>query len=389
MQTANGKAEEWAFCFWNSHRGLTAGYSRRLVFAMSVHCLSAWIIFLCNVLWLLEPSVGNVPTSKLAMDFLERYNTRATGMSKITTRMSWQYETDLSEINLRQSIESSTKATKFFIEGSDNSSALLTMPDLPKNITRQLMLISRSASPKAEDKLRLLNELQANMTQIYSKGKVYYLDKQTAKRQYLELDPDLINIMAKSRDYNKLLFAWKGWRDAVGPQMKPLYEQFVNIVDLGAREHDWVDNGYFERSHYELGADFKPTLNKAWEEVRPLYDELHAYVRYKLSLHYKNVSVHKPIPAHLLGDMWAQTWDNIFELVNPYPNSSTFDVTSNLRAQNYTVQKMFELAQSFYISIGLDPMPFAFWNMSLFEKPKTRKAVCHASAWDFSDGEVR
>ena len=328
-------------------------------------------------------------TSKAALDFLRRYESRATEMSKTTTRMSWQYETDLNEDNLRRSVQASTKATLFFIEGSNNATSLLEIPGLSKDITRQLMLISRSASPKAEEKLRLLNKLQAEMTGIYSKGKVYYLDKQTKKPQYLELEPGLINIMAKSRDYNKLLFAWKGWRDAVGPKMKPLYKEFVEIVNLGAREHGWVDNGYFERSHYELGSNFKPSLNKAWEEIQPLYEELHAYVRYKLSLVYKNVSVHEPIPAHVLGDMWGQHWDHIFDLIKPFPNTSTIDVTKNLRAQNYTVQKMFELAQSFYISIGLDPMPFAFWNMSLFEKPKNRKVVCHASAWDFSDGEVR
>ena len=328
-------------------------------------------------------------TSKHASKFLHRYEARATEMSKKTTRMSWQYETDLNEDNLRKSVQASTKATLFFIEGSNNATAELTTPGLSKDITRQLMLISRSASPKAEDKLRLLNELQAKMTGIYSKGKVYYLDKQTKKPQYLELEPGLINIMATSRDYNKLLFAWQGWRDAVGPRMKPLYEEFVKIVNLGAHEHEWVDNGYFERSHYELGSNFKPTLNKAWEEIQPLYEELHAYVRYKLSLTYKNVSVDKPIPAHVLGDMWGQHWDHVFDLIKPFPNASTIDVTKNLRAQNYTVQKMFELAQSFYISIGLEPMPFAFWNMSLFEKPKNRKVVCHASAWDFSDGEVR
>lgn len=349
---------------------------------------------LCGILHIREmrltaETVQSNATATLALDFLRGYESAATEMSKTTTRMSWQYETDLNERNLQRSVQATTKASLFFIEGSNNATAVLEESGLSKDITRQLMLISRSASPKAEDKLRLLNELQAKMTGIYSRGKVYYMDKLTKKRQYLELEPGLINIMAKSRDYNKLLFAWQGWRDAVGPEMKSLYEQFVEIVNLGAREHDWVDNGYFERSHYELGSSFKPTLNKAWEEIRPLYEELHAYVRYKLTLTYKNVSVDKPIPAHLLGDMWGQHWDHVLELIKPFPNTDSLDVTKNLRAQNYTVQKMFELAQSFYISIGLDPMPFAFWNMSLFEKPKNRKVVCHASAWDFSGGEVR
>ena len=360
---------------------------------MLIRCYNGWLVLLCSIFHFREiltaETVQGNATSKRVLEFLRRYEITASEMSKTTTRMSWQYETDLNEENLRNSVQASTKATLFFIEGSNNATAVLAMADLSKDITRQLMLISRSASPKAEEKLRLLNELQAKMTGIYSKGKVYYLDKQTKKPQYLELEPGLINIMAKSRDYNKLLFAWKGWRDAVGPNMKPLYKKFVDIVNLGAREHDWVDNGYFERSHYELGSDFKPTLNKAWEDIQPLYEELHAYVRYKLSLTYKNVSVDSPIPAHVLGDMWGQHWDHVFELIKPFPNTSTIDVTKNLRAQNYTVQKMFELAQSFYISIGLDPMPFAFWNMSLFEKPKNRKVVCHASAWDFSDGEVR
>lgn len=56
--------------------------------------------------------------------------------------------------------------------------------------------------------------------------------------------------------------------------------------------------------------------------------------------------------------------------------------------QNYTVQKFFETADDFFKSLNLQGVPELFWENSILEKPNDgRDLVCHASAWDFYDGE--
>ena len=95
------------------------------------------------------------------------------------------------------------------------------------------------------------------------------------------------------------------------------------------------------------------------------------------------MSTDGPIPAHLLGNMWAQSWVNIYDLVEPYKGKPSLDVTANMKKQNYNADKMFRLAESFFTSIGLEPLPSSFYNNSMITKPEGREVICHASAWDF------
>ena len=118
--------------------------------------------------------------------------------------------------------------------------------------------------------------------------------------------------------------------------------------------------------------------------MKPLYDDLHCYVRAGLQKKYGKALVPdgKPIPAHLLGNMWAQEWTNIYPLVEPYPGVSSLDVTRRLEAQHWDARRMVKLGESFYTGLGLDPLPATFWTRSQFTKPRDREVVCHASAWD-------
>ena len=69
-----------------------------------------------------------------------------------------------------------------------------------------------------------------------------------------------------------------------------------------------------------------------------LYKPLHAYVRKKLQLLYPNNEFPETghIPAHILGDMWAQDWTNLIneELIIPYPaRAISVDITQALKEQ--------------------------------------------------------
>ncbi|XP_076440450.1 angiotensin-converting enzyme-like [Babylonia areolata] len=170
--------------------------------------------------------------------------------------------------------------------------------------------------------------------------------------------------------------------------MRELYTQFVSLSNEAMRTLGYADTGEYWKSMYESDT-FEQDIGALFEELKPFYKQLHAYVRRRLKKQYGEdvfpSSGH--IPAHLLGNMWAQEWNALYKLMMPYPNKTALDVTAQMVRQNYTARKIFEVAEEFFVSLGLEPMPEAFWKKSMLEKPKDgRDVVCHASAWDFSNG---
>ena len=141
------------------------------------------------------------------------------------------------------------------------------------------------------------------------------------------------------------------------------------------------DLGELWRSAYDMPpADFEKETDRLWNQVKPLYDDLHCYVRGKLAKKYgaDKVPATGPIPAHLLGNMWAQEWANVYPLVEPYQGQPSLDVTKKLEDQKYDPQKLVRLGENFFTSLGMDPLPKTFWERSQFTKPRDREVVCHA-----------
>ena len=196
-------------------------------------------------------------------------------------------------------------------------------------------------------------------------------------------------ILAESRDPQELLSAWQGWH-SIAPPMRERYARLVELGNRGARELGFADVGAMWRSGYDMPADeFSKELDRLWEQVRPLYVSLHSYARWKLAEKYGKdvVSEDQPIPAHLLGNMWAQDWSYTYPLLAPPGNDKGVDLTGALRARNTDARGMVKYGENFFTSLGFAPLPGSFWERSLFTKPRDRDVVCHASAWsmDFKD----
>ena len=324
----------------------------------------------------LEAALDQAEENK-AKEFLAKYNNITPQEDYKSTVASWNYATNLTDYNKALKTNASLTFSAFYKQMRANASVFNTSK-LSYDTARQIKRITASATPKDEETLRKLTVLEAEMEGIYSTGKV----KDSDGKQ-LELDPDLYEILSTSRDYKRLLFAWKGWRDAVGPDLRHRYKEFVELLNTGARDNGWKDIGEFWRSWYEVD-NLQDMVEGFWNELKPLYQELHAYVRYKLSQGYKEMSPEGPIPAHLLGNMWAQSWVNIYDLVEPYKNQSSLDVTATMVKKGYNATRMFTLADSFFKSIGLEALPVSFYEKSMITKPKDRDVICHASAWDFA-----
>ena len=312
-----------------------------------------------------------------AKEFLKKYNNETRHADYKSTVRSWNYATNITDYNSKLKTNASLAFSEFY-KGMRENASKFDVSKLSYDTKRQIQFITSSATPKDEAVLRRVTELESTMEGIYSTGKV-----KDGDGKMLALNPDLYGILATSRDYDRLQFAWKGWRDAVGPKLRPLYKEFVKLKNQGARDNGWKNIGEYWRSWYEVD-DLQSMVEGFWNKLKPLYEELHAYVRYRLSQKYSKMKKTGPIPAHLLGNMWAQSWVNIYDLVEPYKGKPSLDVTANMVKQNYTALKMVQLAESFFISIGLEPLPKSFYNLSLISKPDDREVICHASAWDFS-----
>jgi peptidyl-dipeptidase A len=190
--------------------------------------------------------------------------------------------------------------------------------------------------------------------------------------------------MANSRDAGELLMAWRGWH-SISPPMRDDYARYVTLANKGARQLGFADNGAMWRSKYDMPPDaFAREMDRLWEQVRPFYVSLHAYVRSRLREQYGEAVVPAggPIPAHLLGNMWAQTWDNIYPVVAPVDADPGFDLTEILRERKTDYKQMVKYGEGFFTSLGFASLPQTFWERSLFVKPADRDVVCHASAWD-------
>ncbi len=261
-----------------------------------------------------------------------------------------------------------------------------------KRMLHLLEIQTTLPAPRDPAKRRELADIAARLEGMYGKGKwcgTPALGKKAPKcRDLLDLEDTL----ARSRDYSTLLEAWTGWH-TISRDMRPLYVRFVELGNEGAKEIGFEDVGALWRSIYDMSpAEIEADVDRLWTEVRPLYEQLHCYVRARLQKVYGKDKVPdgKPIPAHLLGNMWAQEWNNVYQLVEPYPGAASVDVDAALERQSWDPIRMVKTGEAFFSSLGFAPLPRTFWERSMLTKPRDREVVCHASAWDVTmSGDLR
>ncbi len=254
---------------------------------------------------------------------------------------------------------------------------------LPADTARKLKLMQLTLLLSNDKEREAYARLAAQMTGAYGKAKYCPAKADGSKGECLALG-ELEKILAESRDPAQLKDAWLGWH-AQSPAYKQRYAEYVQLSNKGAREMGFADTGAFWRSQYDMTpAQFSAEMERLWLQVKPLYDSLHTYTRYKLRQTYGPdvVPADGPIPAHLLGNMWSQTWDNIYPLLKPADAGEGFDLSAALKARNTNAVDMVKYAEGFYKSLGMEALPPTFWERSLLVKPKDREVVCHASAWD-------
>ncbi len=355
--------------------------------------------------------------SETADQFVARINGELKAMYPEITVPQWLAATYISDDTQMLSAKSDERWLTLLNQWIEQAKTYEGQP-MSAESARTLQLLKLSASmppPKDPAHLGELTRIASKMGGMYGAG-TYCKGEGDAKncRQLGELE----DVLRNNRDYDAQLDAWQGWHTIAVP-MKKDYQRFVELSNEGARNLGFANTGELWRSGYDMTpADIATETDRLWAQVEPLYEELQCYTREKLKQKYgddKGQVGEGLLPAHLMGNMWQQDWGNLWDILAPYPNAGSLDITSALEkqyqaslaaekakpagrsegdiqhaAQMDIAVKMTRRAEDFYTSLGMPKLPESYWKNTQFLKPRDRDVVCHASAWDMDmKGDVR
>lgn len=338
-----------------------------------------------------QPVEGDLEDEDLAKMYACYANYLITEMWNKVVVADWNYANNITDYNKKKSVEATLESQQLDMDVWQNITKY-RWTKFEDPVTRRIfekLSVLGTAILSSEKKTELVNII-ANMQENHASGKIcpYVQKTNTPEECNLSLEPEIKNILMNSRNYSELLHVWNEWRKVAGKPMKKNYLRYVELLNEAARLNGFQDASGMWQDVYEYEA-LESNMARLWEQLLPLYQELHAYVRSKLRAIYgpDKVPEDGPIPAHLLGHIHSQDWSGITEITRPYPNKQAIDVTNAMKARNMTVLDMFKMSEEFFTSMGLPPMPKTFWERSVLTKPTDRKIVCHASAWDFFIGK--
>jgi peptidyl-dipeptidase A len=324
-------------------------------------------------------------TPEGARAFVEAVEKDLFDLSVISSRAGWVNSTYITDdtdalaayfgtIGTEKGVKYAKQAAQYArVQGLD--------PDTARklNILRGVLVLAAPSTPGAAAEL---NTITTRLQSTYGKGRARHRGKEIT-------GDDAEALMGTLRDPAELKEIWQSWHENVGRPMRSDYTRMVEIANQGAKELGYSDTGSMWRSQYDMSPEeFSAMYERLWSEVKPLYNDLHCYTRTKLNQKYGNAvqPASGPIRADLLGNMWAQEWGGIYDIVAPKGAGDIgYDLTDLLVAKKYTPEQMVRVGERFYTSLGLAPLPESFWQRSQITRPQGREVVCHASAWDLDN----
>ena len=317
--------------------------------------------------------------------FVARAERELAEFSLINNRAQWVNATYITDDTNALAAYFGTIDTEMRVRLAGEAARYANVSGLSADTRRKLGLLRNGlvlAAPTTAGAAAELNRISTDLASQYGRGHAT-MNGETIDGNEAEAR------MGTVRDPAQLREMWTSWNDNVGSPMRGEYQRLVEIANQGARELGYPDTGAMWRSKYDMSPEeFQQLTERLWQQVRPLYEELHCYVRAGLNRRYGDQvqPATGPIRADLLGNLWAQEWGNIYDVVAP-PNSGppAYDLTQLLENAHYTPQRIVQTAEGFFTSLGFDPLPQTFWERSQITQPRDRNVICHASAWDIDN----
>ena len=332
-------------------------------------------------------NTGARPTAAEADAYVAAVEKEAADLSVPAQQTAWVNATYITEDTDALAAKSGAELTEKAVQWAKGAARFNGVSGVSFDTRRKLDLLKNGVglpAPTTPGAATELATLTTRMSSSYGKGKGT-LDGKPINGSDIEA------AMGTSRDPAKLKEMWVSWNDNVGAPMRKDYTRMTAISNAGAKELGFGDVGAMWRSGYDMTPEqFEALTDRIWKEVEPLYMSLHTYVRWKLNAKYGDAVQPKtgPIRSDLLGNMWAQEWGNIYDIVAPKGAGDVgYDTGELLTAKGYDPTRMVKQGEAFYSSLGFAPLPKTFWERSQIVKPADREVICHASAWDIDNAD--
>jgi peptidyl-dipeptidase A len=327
------------------------------------------------------------PTAADADAFVARAERELGDYSVINNRAQWVNATYITEDSDALAAYFGTIGTEMGVRLAGEAAHYQNVPGLSADTRRKLNLLRNGlvlAAPTTPGAAAEMNRISTDLSSQYGRGRGT-MGGETLTGNEIEAR------MGTVRDPAQLQEMWTSWNNNVGGPMRPQYQRMVEIANAGARELGYADTGAMWRSKYDMSPDeFAALTERLWNQVRPLYVELHCFARAGLNRRYGDAvqAANGPIRADLLGNLWAQEWGNIYDVVAPANSAPpAYDLTHLLEQAHYTPERVVRTAEGFFTSLGFAPLPATFWTRSMITQPRDREVICHASAWDLDNRE--
>ncbi len=325
------------------------------------------------------------PTLAEAERFIVDAERQLLDYSNRSSRIAWIYETYITPDTEAVNAASAAQGTELSVRLALQAARYANVPGLTEELRRKLTILRTGITLPAPTTAGAADQLATITTGMQS---TYGAGRGTLRGEPIS-GSDIEAEMGTNRNPAELEEMWTSWHNNVGGEMGDDYARMVEISNRGARELGFADVGALWRSNYDMSPEeFARLTDRLWAEVKPLYDELHCFVRAGLNNRYGEEvqAATGPIRADLLGNMWAQEWGGIYDIVAP-PGAGEigYDVGELLTTQNFDALRMVRTGEGFFSSLGFDPLPETFWTRSQFTKPADREVICHASAWNLNN----